>query len=138
MIINFASRTGFATPLPAAQFTVAAPPAAPIPALLPTTQISQIATTASITAGIFDTVIVINKAAASATAIAIPQAAKYLGAQLFILDWNGNAGVITLTPAGADQINAKPTWSITSTATAPAAIRLIPVNQSGMAGWLLA
>jgi len=137
MIITFTSRSGFATPLPATLDTAAvvASAALPTPALLPSTQISQVATGNAIAAGLFDTVIIINKAASGPTSVVLPAAGRYLGAALFILDWNGNAATITITPASGELINNKPTWSVTSSSTAPAAIRLIPVNTGGMTGW---
>lgn len=84
-----------------------------------------------------ETFIILNKGAPSVTGITLPAVATRSGQALRVVDWAGNAGDITFTPAGGQTIEGLSTWVVTSTGGAGfgATINLVP--NSGLTGWIV-
>lgn len=77
---------------------------------------SQVITSAgTVTVNSTDSVILINKSVQSDTSIALPSIASRSYAPLIVIDYSGNGGLITFTPAASEFINTLSSWSATST-----------------------
>ena|SRR5882672_515405 len=74
---------------------------------------------------------ILNKAAPSITAITLPAVATRNQQWLMIVDWGGNAGDITLTPAGGQTIQGQATWIIGSGG------KIILVPSTSLSGWIV-
>lgn len=87
-----------------------------------------------------DTVIILNKAAPSATAFTLPlvSARNPLGMPVDIYDWKGNGGDMTFTPAGGDLImgSANP-WVVGSGGAVGTGGKITLIPNVGIGGWLV-
>jgi hypothetical protein len=87
-----------------------------------------------------DQVIAINKAAPSATPITLPSvsARQPSGAALWIYDWSGLGGDITVTPAPGENImGATGPWTVGSGGVAQSGGSLMLIPSMALNGWLV-
>lgn len=100
---------------------------------------ARIITTGDVIVSATDSLIVLNKSAPAATAITLP-AVSTRGAAgfLFIFDWAGNAGDITITPNGTEKINGATTaWKVLSGGSAQTGGSLLLIPSTDLSGWLV-
>jgi hypothetical protein len=84
---------------------------------------TQVIASGNVTVAVTDSYIILNKTPPQATAITLPAVTTFTQPWLLIVDWNGNAGDITLSGA---LINGQPTWVVGSSPTSPGSIQLWP------------
>lgn len=79
-------------------------------------------------------ILVLNRGSPGASAVTLGTVAARNKLPLYIFDWAGNAGDITITPNGSETIMLAATWKLGSNADKKAAARFIP--STGLSGWL--
>lgn len=98
----------------------------------------RIVTTSPVTVTSTDRVIVISRAAPTATTITLPSATSRGGLPLSIVDYSTavTEHTITITPNGTDKIMQQTTWGLISTSASLASMTLYP--STTLAGWFTA
>ncbi len=82
--------------------------------------------------------LILNKAAPSATTINLPAvSARMASGFLYIIDWAGNAGDITITPNGVETIMGMPSWTVGSSGGAGLGGKICLKPVVALSGWLV-
>lgn len=84
------------------------------------------------------TLVAIQRASPTATAISLPQVASQAGNAVHLVDWSSSVSqhAITLTPFGSETIMRQSSWSVFSTASQLGSLTLYP--SLDLNGWVIA